>query len=536
MFQLHGQKAVQAARGSGTWITFLADGNGRYAAAGVLDSVVPVSGGWQYVDAQSKAVETYDPAGLLKSVSYADGRTLIYVYSDATTPAAMAPVPGLLIRIQDQQSRSIQFHYQQATRGPRIYRVVDPAGQAIAVAYNTSGELQQLGWPDGKTRQFLYENSKFPWALTGVVDENNARLTTYRYDDFGRAVETQAAGGVDHFVATYTSPPAYTLKETYDPVADVLQRDHLWQAPQGTTVTLPGGGSVTLEAKNVLGMPRMTVQSQPAGAGCAAANSYLRYDDTNGNMTSRDDFNGKRVCYGHDSTRNLETVRVEGLSNTAACGSYTPPGVALPAEARKVSTQWHPGWSLQTKVAEPRRIVTTVYNGQPDPFASNAIASCAPADAKLPDGKPIAVVCKRVEHATTDVDGSKGFSAPLATGVAPRQWSYTYKSSGQVLSEDGPRTDLTDITRYEYYPDTTADWTQGDLKQVTNPTGQVTKYTRYNAHGQVLSMSDANGVVTTYTYDVRQRLKTVTVGTELTKYDYYPTGLLQRVTQPDLSY
>jgi hypothetical protein len=39
------------------------------------------------------------------------------------------------------------------------------------------------------------------------------------------------------------------------------------------------------------------------------------------------------------------------------------------------------------------------------------IASCAPADALLPDGKPIAVLCKRVEQSTTDASGAAGLSA-----------------------------------------------------------------------------------------------------------------------------
>ena len=253
-------------------------------------------------------------------------------------------------------------------------------------------------------------------------------------------------------------------------------------------------------------------------------------------MASRDDFNGKRSCYAYDLSRNLETARVEGLANTATCATYLPAGATLPSGSRKVSTQWHPDWRLETRVAEPGRIVTTVYNGQPDPFSGGAVASCAPSDALLPDGKPIVVACKRVEQATSDTNGSKGFSATLTSGVPARVWSYTYNRHGQVLSEDGPRTDISDLTLYEHYPDTTADWTLGDLKQVTNAAGQVTRYTRYNPHGQVLQMVDANGVVTDSTYDLRQRLTSVSVAGQTTTYDYEPTGLLKQVTQPDASF
>lgn len=40
------------------------------------------------------------------------------------------------------------------------------------------------------------------------------------------------------------------------------------------------------------------------------------------------------------------------------------------------------------------KLTIDVYNGQPDPFNGNAIASCASASARLVDGKPIAVLCK----------------------------------------------------------------------------------------------------------------------------------------------
>src|SRR5207237_52633 len=115
---------------------------------------------------------------------------------------------------------------------------------------------------------------------------------------------------------------------------------------------------------------------------------------------------GRRSCYLSDPTRNVETTRVEGLANTVTCSSVTGSGATLPSGSRKTSTQWHPDWRLRAKVAEPGKLTTYVYNGQPDPFNGNAIASCAPSTALLPDGKPIVVLCKQVEQATTDANGS----------------------------------------------------------------------------------------------------------------------------------
>jgi YD repeat-containing protein len=59
------------------------------------------------------------------------------------------------------------------------------------------------------------------------------------------------------------------------------------------------------------------------------------------------------------------------------------------------------------------------------------------------------------------------------------------------------------------------------------------QYTKYNKHGQVLENIDPNGVVTTNTYDLRQRLLSTTVGNRTTAYQYDPVGQLKRVTLPD---
>ena len=106
--------------------------------------------------------------------------------------------------------------------------------------------------------------------------------------------------------------------------------------------------------------------------------------DAAGNLTSKDDFTNQRTCYANDLVRNLESARVEGLANTVDCTTVTSAGAVLPANSRKTSSQWHPDWRLQTRVAEPGRITTLVYNGQSDPTAGGAVASCAPASALLP--------------------------------------------------------------------------------------------------------------------------------------------------------
>jgi YD repeat-containing protein len=364
------------------------------------------------------------------------------------------------------------------------------------------------------------------------MDEASVRATTYGYDAQGRTISTRSAGGADAFSATYETAPVWYITEQFVPPATIL-RDHWLRGATKAQVTGPDGAVITLTSTDILGAPRVTSQSQPAGSGCGAASSSQDYD-ANANVTRRDDFTGLRTCYAYDMARNLETSRVEGLANTQACSAVTPANAALPSGSRKITTAWHPQWRFATRVAEPRRLTTYVYNGQPDPFASNATASCAPATAKLPDGNPIAVLCKTVEQATYDAGGAAGFAAALDTNVPNRVWTYTYNEFGQILTSRDPRGNT---TTNSYYATTTADYTRGDLEKTTGalPT-HVTRFTKYNPAGQVLQSVDANGVVTDYMYDQRQRLTSQTTAGQSTTYTYTPTGLLKRATQPDTSF
>jgi len=142
------------------------------------------------------------------------------------------------------------------------------------------------------------------------------------------------------------------------------------------------------------------------------------------------------------------------------------------------------------------------------------------------------VLCRKIEQATTDASGAQGLAAAVAGAV--RESRYTYNRYGQLLTADGPRTDLSDIATYAYYADDDPDLgKRGNLASITNALGQFTSITAYNAHGQPLTIVDPNGLATSLTYDARQRLTARSVGGEITSYTYDGAGQLTNVTLPD---
>lgn len=438
-----GRFGVNLFRGDGSVVSFRYE-NGSYVSdSDVTDRFSRTADGYQFIDSNRHAVESYDKNGNLLSVADSRGNHLTYVYS--TEAGRAAPAAGYLMIVSDSQGRELRFEYElpmggaAATHG-RIKRIIAPTGQIITFAYGSNENLVALQWEDGKSRQFHYENQSLAWALTGVSDENNSRLSTFEYDTAGRAIATERSGGVGRFSVSYQGAPALSSSATFDAARSITRRRREWVAPSGVVLALPGGQTTSVGAAAVQGVPLMTSLSQPAGSGCAASSTAASYDDR-GNALSRNDFQGQRTCYAYDSA-NRETLRVEGLAPGIDCASVTTAGVSLPEGARRITTSWHPDWRLSVQVNGPTRRTTTVYQGQPDPFDGNTAASCTAAPS-LPNGQPMPVVCKQVEQALL---GNGSLDPTVAAKVTAR----TYDSGGRLLTstDENSRT-----TSYSYYGD-----------------------------------------------------------------------------------
>ena len=550
--------SVVMQRGAGTFLSAGVDGSDSCSGSGggssptapIYKSTVNRNATLQYtsagagtlVDGFALSEESYDTTGAVTTIAQAIGGSLTYGYTT-----------GLLTSITDQFGRTVHFAYEQPadTNLPqRINLITAVDDSLIHVGYDASNNLNTLTWADNNVRTFVYENANFPWALTGIIDESNARYSTYGYDAQGRANDTFLGAGANRYSVTYGQAPFWSITQV-QATSNFICREHRWQPPVGTQVTMPSAQVSNFSVTAINGMVALTGQDQPSGSGSTPSALSQSYD-ASGNMASYDDFNGNRACFAYDPTRNLPTLTLEGLAGGTsgkACpanlAGYSPSASDAMHPERKTTTVWHPDWVLKTREAAPKKITTWVYNGQPDPIAGTT-ASCVTPATTLPDGKPLAVLCARYEQATTDTTGALGLSATV-TG-ATRAWTYTYNQYGQVMTETTPKQSPTDVlshtTTYAYYPTTSftgsVGHTKGDLNTITNPLLQVTTFTSYDKAGRLLSSQDANATVTSMTYWPRGWLHTQTVtpasGSPLTTtYDYWPTGLLKTVTMPDAS-
>ncbi|HEY6721694.1 MAG TPA: hypothetical protein VI363_08665, partial [Burkholderiales bacterium] len=491
---------VTAFRQDGNASRFIPAGGGWVADADTNDRLTELKdsqgtrGGWQLYVAAGDETETYDVSGNLLSIRSRSGLVQTLTYSDGTSgpnggllldtsgqpPVAILPA-GRLIRVADNFGRTLAFSYDMTMH---VVTMVDPSGAAYRFSYLLGRNLASIAFPDANVRSFVYNETvntsgaNLPNALTGIVDENGVRFATFQYDALERAVSTEHAGA-----------ERYTLS---------------YGAVGSTTVTDPLGAARTYGFQVLLDAFKNTGIAGPACPSCGPAS---RAFDANGNVSSRTDWNGNVTVYGYDLTRNLETSRTEAFGT---------------AQARTISTQWHPNFRLPVRVAEPLRITSYVYNG-------DGVSCGVAADgATLVPG----VLCSKTIYPTSDATGTSGFGAGGAGSA--RTWNYTYNANGSVLSMDGPRTDVSDVTLYAYYANNDADpGKRGNVAAITNALGHTTRILAHNAHGQPLFIVDPNGLATTLTYDARQRLTSRNVGGETTIYNYDGVGQLTRVTLPD---
>ncbi len=435
--------AVLLVRPEGSWFQFSWNGSSY-----VGDSNLPgkltrlVSGdtttGWEFLNVYDEK-ETYNAQGRLLSITNRAGLTQTLNYDPL----------GRLTSVSDEFGRSLTFTYDPSTG--YLATMTDPLSRVTSYTHDYNGNLVEVAYPDGRKRVYLYEDLVNRFHLTGITDERNVRVSTWRYDANGRVKYAERAGGVERFTLSYDK----MMTTVTDPLGKVrtyryvLKNDRSYLASVSEPCAVCGGGT-------------------------ASDTTY----DGNGYLASVKDYRGYVTTYQRDS-RGLETSRTEAFG--------TP-------SARTTTTTWHPQYRLPTKIVEP------ITGGT------------------------------RTIDFTYDAQGNLR-TRKVTVGANVRLWTFTYNDDGQVLTEDGPRTDVNDVVTYTYDA-------AGNRETMTDALNHVTRYTQYDAGGRLIAEVDANGLETSYVYDERDRVTQVRKGREggatreIMEMTFDEAGNLTRATEP----
>lgn len=285
---------------------FVSAGNGWREANSAKVSIEKIGNEWHFIDENKNRHVFVD--GVLDQLKYPGGETINLSYDDQ----------GLLVKAENNKGMTIAFSY----TDERLTSIDTPSG-VIQYLYQDLN-LVQVIYQDGSSRQYHYEDSRFPSHLTGITNENGDRYANWAYDSSGRVILSEHAGGAERYEFEYSST-------------------------DGTTrVTGPAGDQRTYQVSAQQGGARVSDISGDRCQTCPNSQYQHRTYDNNGYLASATDWNGVTTHFVHDD-RGLE------LSRTEAAG--TP-------QARTIETQWHPTLRLPVRMTTPTTITELTYDEQ----------------------------------------------------------------------------------------------------------------------------------------------------------------------------
>jgi RHS repeat-associated protein len=448
--------SVVAERADGQVISFIFNGS-AWTTDTDVDATLTQSGSTWTLKDHNDTVFSYTALstgeGLLNSITLRNGYTQNLTYNGTQLQTVIDSYnrqlgfsyfsDGMLKTVTTPDTLVLTYGFTAATGG----------NQLTSVTYNTNPVTSQT---------YVYGNSAFPFALTGITDENNNRFATWTYNSSGQGLTSQHGTG---------SSTANLTTLTYN-------------SNGTTTVTNAFGVADTYTFSTLQNVPKFVEISRAKTTTTAAATSTFGYD-ANGFLNSETDWNGNKTTYVNNSNGDPTTINY-------AVGSTNAYGVTISYDATFIH--------LPHQIITPGLTSTFVYDGN-----GNTLSR-------------------------TDLDTTTN-TVPYSTSGQSREHQYTWSSTGQELSVQLPRTDLTAITKFGY--------SGGTLISITDALGHETKITKYTGGGLPQTVIDPNNVTTTLTYDPRLNLHTSTMqtgaGNLVTTWNYDPANDLQSEQLPDKS-
>ena len=393
--------------------------------------------------------------------------------------------------------------------------ITDISGRTQVATYNSSNKLTRIVSNMGGSLDFTYDRSE---RLSTLTDQAG-RTWTYRYEILGRLAHVDNPDGTTREYHYEDLRHAYALTGIttengqrfsyyeYDDQGLATASYHAGNANRvdiqydtnGDRIVLDPLGNATLYQTRIENKRGLLegISGPVCSQGCGLTDSQYSFD-VDLNVVSKTVY-GVTTQYGNYDSKGRPAYTIQAVGT---------------AEEKRIDYEYDPGfWNKITKITEP-----SVYAGE-----------------------------SRITTRSYDFNGNK--LSETITGFDPfgqtvsRSSSNTFNGPfGQITSSDGPRTDVSDITTYEYYPNTQAEGpNRARLKTITDPGGlRLRDDIIYSTTGKILSESRPNGVTVNYEYYAgNDRIKSITESGgglfNRTRWEYYPVGDVQQMSIDDES-
>lgn len=385
---------------------------------------------------------------------------------------------GLLKHVSDNFGQSLHFSYDLYKR---IARVEATDGTATHFKYDQHSNLVQVIEPD-ETPETLADN---PYKRFHYNDVRFAGAITGITDHTGERI---------HYMA-YDEKGRATLSALggYAERVDIAFENADSQGIKRSKVK-NALGKYTEYAFDANNKP-LSIEGLPTET-CIASNQGYEYNDK-GLITRKQDWNGSFTRYEYND-RGLETLRIEAEGTE---------------QERVTKTTWHKSLRLPVTIEQVGMTTELRYNKQ---------------------GR---LVRKTVKDTTHQLKGL----AKLFKRQPQRTWRYEYDERGLLLSVNGPRKDVKDITQFEYDA-------LGNRIAVINALGHKAETLAFNGRGLPTRVKDANATITELAYNNRgwlteqslisknaqgEEQRETTVYSYTGESDYLGEGLVSSITLPN---
>jgi len=295
---------------------------------------------------------------------------------------------GRLISVTDPQGRRLSLHYNRQ----RLAGFTDPSGNATQFKFDSQERLVNVIRPENSVRVYHYQDKTHIWNLTGITDERGIRVQSYGYDESGRAVSSTKNINTEQ------------VSVSYDDENDLR------------ILTDSQGIKTTYVLAEIAGQK---VISQVRGPGCSVCQTgdvEYEYNDAL-QVTKTKHKNGFAADYNYDSRgRLISEYRSEAGVPSSLWAKYQYEGnMQLPSKVLRPSVKQDDFRVTQYEYDSSGRIVTLLEKG------FSPITPLSEID-----------------------DNTTGFIS------IKRVTSLEYDGAGNLVSIDGPRTDVADVASFSY--------------------------------------------------------------------------------------
>lgn len=423
-----------------------------------------------------------------------------------------------LTRLQDlRRGRSVSIAYDASANPTSIF---DEAGNWSCTITTSNSHIttisvdgrSDLAWTYGYSSSLLTSVTAFgapaAWRtyqysgnqLSAILDASGSVLERHDYDAAGRATSSFDATG-DITNIQYPASDANGIATTSVTRADNSQATY--------EQAFSGGGIVTRRADG--------------GCTSCGSNDATAAYDAKGNLTRLQNARGYVTKSVFDSNGHQLLSRTTAMA-PSGCDPATDPArcrlssdalsvAALATTAASQTTSYvygDPNWP-----AKPTRITRDSVLMPGGTSAETFTFNPATGEALVHTmtGAVDSGGTQESHTTTTTLYGSGEAAVFNPGGAFQSAWLTLGQPAGLKKSMTGPRTDVSQVTKFIYYPfdaSVPGAW-RGYIAAVQDALGHVTHFQDYDVFGHAATVIDANGVTTHLTFDVMGRVLTSTV-------------------------